>query len=105
MNFYPAMLVPIVIAVVIGWLITKVVGCVSAKPKPLPVWLRNRCFMDTVSPARNRVRSNTVWANSSRWALLLVGTLKRQGSMPRFQSLQVKAMSCTPALVARALTK
>ncbi len=57
--------------------------------------------MDTVSPARTRVRSNTVWASASAWAWLLVGALKRQGSMPRCQSLQAKASS-PPA---RALTK
>jgi hypothetical protein len=57
-----------------------------------------QCFIDTVSPARSSVRSNTVWARSSGRASLLVGTLKRQGSMPRCQSLQVKAMSSTPSL-------
>jgi hypothetical protein len=67
--------------------------------------VRSRCFIDTVSPARSSVRSKIVWARSSGMALRLVGTLKRQGSMPLCQSLQVKARSSTPATVLRALTK
>ncbi len=46
-----------------------------------------------------------VWAMRSGSACRLVGTLKRQGSMPRCQSLQVKARSSTPlSSLARALT-
>jgi hypothetical protein len=74
------------------------------KPKPAWVSVRIRCFIDTVSPARSRLRSSTVWARRSGVGCWLVGTLKRQGSMPRCQSLQVKAMSATPWLGARALT-
>ena len=78
----------------------------SAKPgPPAPVWARSRCFIDTVSPARSRVRSNTVWATRSGRASRLVGTLKRQASMPFCQLDQVKAMSAAPSLLARALTK
>ncbi len=61
--------------------------------------------MDTVSPARTRVRSITVWATSWLSPDQATGTLKRQGSIPFCQSLQVKAISATPACVARALTK
>ena len=93
---------------------TSVAGQASGRsgmPKPREVSLRSRCFIDTVSPARSSVRSNTVWARWSGAGSWLVGTLKRQGSMPRCQSLQVKARSSTrPAppgalTLARALTK
>src|SRR5256885_11392482 len=40
----------------------------------------------TLFPYTTLFRS--VWATSSRWALRLVGTLKRQDSMPRCQSLR-----------------
>ena len=81
-------------------------GGVAGRPKPLRVSLRTKCFMLTVSPARSSVRSITVWATWLGWAALLVGTLKRQASMPRVQSLKVKANSSTPlASAARALTK
>ena len=67
--------------------------------------------MDKVSPTRNKLRSTMVWARSSGWASRLLGRLKRQDSMPRFQSLQVNARSSTTPLPspdgcgARALTK
>ena len=61
--------------------------------------------MDTVSPARSRVRSSTLCARRSGLGSLLVGTSKRQLSMPRFQSLQTKAISVLPlSSAARALT-
>jgi hypothetical protein len=88
------------------WVMTSVSGRAVGKAKPWRVSARSTCFIDTVSPARSSVRSKMVWARSSGRASVLVGTLKRQGSMPRCQSLQVKAMSSTPsAPVWRALTK
>ena len=83
---------------------TSVPGARWGRPKPVAVSVRSRCFIDTVSPARSRVRSNTVWARRSGCGSLLVGTLKRQGSMPRCQDDQVKARSSTPRCGARALT-
>ena len=87
------------------WVMTRVSGFLPGRPKPARVSVRIRCFIDTVSPARSSVRSNTVWARTSGCTAMLVGTLKRQGSMPRCQDDQVKAMSGTPRLSARALTK
>ncbi len=88
------------------WVTISVAGSTAGRPRPWAVWARSRCFIDTVSPARSSVRSNTVWARSSACASLEVGRLKRQASMPRFQSLQAKVMSSTPwASRARALTK
>jgi hypothetical protein len=93
---------------------TSVAGQASGRsgmPKPREVSRRSRCFIDTVSPARSKVRSITVWARWSGAGSWLVGTLKRQGSMPRCQWLQVKARSSTRAalpgagMLARALTK
>ena len=57
--------------------------------------------MDTVSPTRSNVRSNTVWARRSLWVPCALLILKRQGSMPRFQRLKTKLRS--PLL--RAVTK
>ena len=87
------------------WVMTSVSGLAWGRPKPLPVSVRSRCFIDTVSPARSSVRSNTVWARVSGCDSRLVGTLKRQGSMPRCHDDQVKARSATPLFCARALTK
>ena len=84
---------------------TSVPGSCAGRPKPLAVSVRSRCFIDTVSPARTSVRSSTVWARSSGWASLLVGTLKRHGSMPRCQSLQVNAMSAAVLPFASALLR
>ncbi|MNU94782.1 hypothetical protein D3C71_847710 [compost metagenome] len=88
------------------WVMTRVSGRSLGSAKPWRVSERSTCFIDTVSPARNKVRSKMVWARSLGRGSLLVGTLKRQGSMPRCQSLQVKAMSSTPpSSLWRALTK
>ncbi|MCY1503882.1 hypothetical protein D9M68_380300 [compost metagenome] len=87
------------------WVTTSVSGRFSGRPKPLLVCVRSRLFIDTVSPARSSVRSKMVWAMPSGRTSRLVGTLKRQGSIPRCQSLQVKARSSTPlSSLARALT-
>ncbi len=66
------------------------------KAKPFAVSVRITCFIDTVSPARSKVRSKMVWARTSGTALVSVGTLKRQLSMPWFQSDITKAMSACP---------
>ena len=89
------------------WVITTCVGNWSLPgiPRPPMVWARIRCFIDTVSPARSRLRSSTVWATISCCGLESVSKLKRQLSMPRCQSLQTNAMSALPSTVARALTK
>ena len=87
------------------WVMTSVAGPLGGRPKPAAVSVRSRCFIETVSPARSSTRSNTVWARWSGRGSLLVGTLKRHGSMPRCHDDQVKAMSCAPWLSARALTK
>ena len=68
---------------------------------PREVSTRMKCFIDTVSPARNKVRSNTVEARRSGSGPRPVGTLKRQDSMPFCQLLKTNATS--PAL--RAVTK
>ncbi len=60
---------------------------------PREVSTRMKCFIDTVSPARNSVRSNTVEARRSGSAPRPVGTLKRHGSMPFCQLLKTKATS------------
>ena len=75
---------------------TSVPGFDLGRPKPALVSLRRMCFIDTVSPARSRVRSNTEWARTLGRSSRLVGTLKRQGSMPRCHDDQVKAMSGAP---------
>ena len=71
------------------------------------VSMRTKCFIDTVSPARNKVRSNTVEARRSGSAPRPVGTLKRQASMPFCQVLKTKATSLPPAFAPalRAVTK
>ena len=85
---------------------TSVSGNLGGRPKPALVCVRRMCFIDTVSPARSSVRSKIVWAMASGSGCRLVGTLKRHGSMPRCQSLHVKARSSTPfSSFARALTK
>ena len=61
---------------------------------------RTKCFIDTVSPARNSVRSKTVCARTSGSLPRPVGTLKRHDSMPFCQLLKTKAVS-TGAVGAR----
>ena len=70
---------------------------VLARAKPCALASRTKCFIDTVSPARSKLRSNTVWAKRSGPLLLAVGRLKRQASMPLFQPLKTKLRS-SPAL-------
>jgi hypothetical protein len=68
---------------------------------PREISARMKCFIDTVSPARSKVRSKTVETRISATGSRLVGTLKRHDSMPFCQLLKTKATS--PAL--RAETK
>jgi mevalonate pyrophosphate decarboxylase len=63
------------------------------KAKPAAVWRRRKCFMCSVSPARSRVRSNTVAAMRLSSKRPPVGRLKRQFSMPSCQSDRVKVKS------------
>ena len=64
--------------------------------RPVPISARMKCFIDTVSPARRSVRSNTVAARRSGSAPRPVGTLKRHGSIPFCQLLKTKATSVAP---------
>ena len=76
-----------------------------ALARPVEVSKRTKCFIDTVSPARNSVRSNTVAARTSGSMPRPVGTLKRHASMPFCQLLNTKAVSVTPfASALRAVT-
>ena len=63
----------------------------SASPRS--VSSRRKCFIDTVSPTRSNVRSNTVCARRSGVRPWLVAMLKRQDSMPRLQRLKTKLRS------------
>lgn len=70
------------------------------------VSVRITCFIETVSPARNRVRSKMVVARVVADLSMSVGKLKRQDSMPSFHEVSAKAMSWRPfSSVLRALTK
>src|SRR3989344_1476509 len=71
------------------WVMTRVSGRSFGSAKPWRVSERSTCFIDTVSPARNKVRSKMVWARSLGRGSLLVGTLKRQGP-PRGEQGAVK---------------
>jgi len=51
-----------------------------------------KCFICTVSPARKRVRSNTVWAMVGSW-LSPVGSWNLHGSIPVSQSEKTKVRS------------
>ena len=65
------------------------------------VWRRSTCFMCTVSPARNSVRSNTVCDDGAAVARRTSGSWKRQGSMPSSQ-LECTKVRSSPL---RAVTK
>ena len=77
-----------------------------ASRSPAEVSKRRKCFMATVSPARSKLRSNTLCARAESSRAEAVGRLKRHGSMPFCQSLKTKAVSTLPwASALRALTK
>ncbi len=63
----------------------------AGSARPVATSSRTKCFIDTVSPTRSSVRSNTVWAtrpgSAPPSAGDAVGRLKRQDSMPLAQSL------------------
>ena len=66
---------------------------------------RRKCFIDTVSPARNSGRSNTVLARTVGCGVVSVGTGKRHGSIPWFQPERTKDTSSRPcASFLRAVT-
>jgi hypothetical protein len=65
--------------------------------KALAVSLRSSASSTPFRPRAAGCGQTWCGPAASGWTSLLVGTLKRQGSMPRCQSLQVKAMSSTPA--------
>ena len=85
-------------------------SAVGTAARPPLVSSRAKCFIETVSPARSRLRSNTVWARNSACGPLAVATLKRQGSMPFCQFENTKLTSGLPrqgpsGTTWRALTK
>ena len=59
---------------------------------PLPVRVRTKCFIASVSPARSRLRSSTLCAMSGA-QVSADGSAKRQDSMPSFHEVSVKVRS------------
>ena len=80
------------------WTIFRRVGSAAGAgfARPAEVSRRKKCFIETVSPARNSVRSNTVAARASGSPPAPVGWLKRHDSMPFCQLLKTNDVSGRP---------